>query len=104
MVAFVAIEHVLDFTMCQILDLGWTKWGRKMVKGYLNSCGITAGEKCIGRALSVVFPVYQLSPEEFQHYQANESFPLSCGLFRSQVALRPKLEIGNVWINRSQCM
>ena len=30
-----------------------------MVKGYLNSCGITAGEKHIGKVLSVVFPVYQ---------------------------------------------
>ena len=30
-----------------------------MVKGYLNSCGITAGEKRIGRALSLVSPVYQ---------------------------------------------
>ena len=34
-------------------------WGRKMVKEYLNSCGIADGEKRTGRALSVVSPVYQ---------------------------------------------
>lgn len=27
MVAFVAIEHVLDFTICHIIALGWTNMG-----------------------------------------------------------------------------
>ena len=30
------------------------------MKGYLASCGITAGDKRIGRALSVVSPLYQV--------------------------------------------
>ena len=82
MVAFVAIEHVLDFTMCQILDLGWTTWGRKMVKGYLNNCGITAGEKRIGRALSVVSPVYQAQRNSKTARQMNP-FPYHADYFGS---------------------
>ena len=31
-----------------------------MVKGYKASCGITAGDKRIGKALSIVSPLYQV--------------------------------------------
>lgn len=33
--------------------------GQKTVKGYMKSIGITASEKRIGRALSVMSPMYQ---------------------------------------------
>ena len=52
-------------------------WGRKMVKGYMVSGGITAGDKRVGRALSVVSPLYQVQRNS-KHCQANQSLSLPC--------------------------
>ena len=41
-----------------LLQVGPT-WGRKMIKGFLKSKGINAGDRRVGKALSVVSPLYQ---------------------------------------------
>jgi len=58
------MQHPLDtYIIKSVFDVLLFKvgptWGRKMVKGYMASCGITAGDKRVGRALSVVSPLYQ---------------------------------------------
>ena len=47
-------------------------WGRKMVKGYMASGGITAGDKRVERALSVVSRLYQVQRNS---NTANETNP-----------------------------
>ena len=49
-------KSVFDVLFFKVLPT----WGRKMVKGYMASGGITAGDKRVGRALSVVSPLYQV--------------------------------------------
>ena len=54
--------------------------GRKMVKGYMASGGITAGEKRVGRALSVVSPLYQVQRNSNTARQTNP-FPYHADYF-----------------------
>ena len=59
------MQHPLDTCITKsVFDVLFFKvgptWGRKMVKGYMASGGITAGDKRVGRALSVVSPLYQV--------------------------------------------
>ena len=51
-----------------------------MVKGYMASCGMTAGDKCIGRALSVVSPMYQVQRNSNTARQTNP-FPYHADYF-----------------------
>ena len=55
-------------------------WGRKMVNGYMASCGITAGDKRVGRALSVVSPLYQAQRNSNTARQTNP-FPYHADYF-----------------------
>lgn len=48
-----SIHH---FSCILFLQVGPT-WGRKMIKGFLKSKGIDAGDRRVGNALSVVSPV-----------------------------------------------
>ena len=51
-----------------------------MVKGYMASCGITAGDKRIGKALSVVSPLYQVQRNSNTARQTNP-FPYHADYF-----------------------
>ena len=51
-----------------------------MVKGYMTSCRITAGDKRIGKALSVVSPLYQVQRNSNTARQTN-SFPFHVDYF-----------------------
>ena len=42
-----------------------------MVKGYMASCGITAGDKRIGKALSIVSPLYHVQRNTNSARQTN---------------------------------
>ena len=97
------LKYIILSSWCVLLKVGPT-WGRKIVKGYMASCGITAGDKRIGKAFFFNCLSSVPSPEKYQHCQANQSLSLPCWLFWSQIAHGPKWKTGNVWINWSQCM
>ena len=65
----------------------------KMVKRYLNSCGITAGEKRIGRALSVVSPVYQAQRNSSTARQMNP-FPYHADYFAHKLHVDQNEKLG----------
>ena len=67
--------------------------GRKMVKGYLNSCGITAGEKRIGRALLVVSPVCQAQRNSSTARQMNP-FPYHADYFAHKLHVDQNEKLG----------
>ena len=51
-----------------------------MVKGYKASCGITAGDNCIGKALSIASPLYQVQRNTNTARQTN-SYPYHADYF-----------------------
>ena len=72
------MQHPLDtYIIKSVFDVLLFKvgptWGRKMVKGYMASCGITAGDNRVGRALSVVSPLYQAQRNSNTAGQTNPS-------------------------------
>ena len=70
------MQHRLDtYITKSVFDVLFFKvgptWERKMVKGYMASGGITAGDKRVGRALSVVSPLYQVQRNSNTARQTN---------------------------------
>lgn len=54
-----SIHNYLGMSI-SLLQLGPT-WGRKMIKGFLKSKRIDAGDRRVGKALSVVSPLYHVA-------------------------------------------
>ena len=72
------MQHPLDtYITKSVFDVLFFKvgptWGRKMVKGYMASGGITAGDNRVGRALSVVSPLHQAQRNSNTARQTNPS-------------------------------
>lgn len=106
------MQHPLDtYITKSVFDVLLFKvgptWGRKMVKGYMASGGITAGDKRVGRALSVVSPLYQAQRNSNTARQTNP-FPYHADYFghklhmdqNEKLAMYGLTEVRGPWVIR----